>query len=85
MGHPAVACAAVVAVPDERWGERPVLLVELKPDTAAAPEDFRAFLNGKVARWWMPETVRIVDRLPLGATGKIDKKTIRRDLCDLGR
>ncbi len=85
MGHPAVACAAVVAVPDERWGERPLLLVELKPATTAAPEEFRAFLDGKVARWWMPETVRIVDRLPLGATGKIDKKMIRRDLCDLAR
>jgi fatty-acyl-CoA synthase len=81
MGHPAVARAAAVAVPHERWGERPLLLVELLPDAKATPEDFRAFLEERIARWWMPDEIRLVEEIPLGATGKIDKKLIRATLC----
>ncbi len=80
MEHPAVACAAVVAIAHEQWGERPLLFVELVSGATATAEEFRTFLEGRVARWWLPDEVRLIDRIPLGATGKIDKKRIREQL-----
>jgi len=80
MSHPAVANAAVVGKPDERWGERPLLVVELRDGANASGPDMQAHLDGKIARWWMPDEVRFVDKVPLGATGKIDKKRIRAEL-----
>ena len=80
MSHPAVANAAVVGKPDERWGERPLLVVELRDGASASGPDMQAHLDGKIARWWMPDEVRFVDKVPLGATGKIDKKRIRAEL-----
>ena len=79
-GHPKVACAAVIGVAHPKWDERPILLVELNPGETAEPDEFRAFLDGKIARWWMPDDVLLVDAIPLGATGKIDKKAIRAGL-----
>jgi fatty-acyl-CoA synthase len=80
MGHPKSARAAVVAVPHERWGERPLLIVELLPGEAATAEEFLSHLEGRIARWWMPDEVRFVEHIPLGPTGKIDKKRIRAEL-----
>jgi len=80
MSHPSVANAAVVGMPDERWGERPLLFVELRGGTTATCGDMRAHLEGRIARWWMPDEVRFVDKVPLGATGKIDKKRIRAEM-----
>jgi fatty-acyl-CoA synthase len=79
-GHPAVMLAAVVGKPDPQWGERPLLLVRLKAGATASAADILAFLDGKIARWWMPDEVRIVDDIPLGGTGKIDKKGLRERL-----
>jgi len=80
MGHPAVANAAVVGVAHPKWDERPILLCELKPGAAATADDLKAFLDGKIARWWMPDDVLFVESIPLGPTGKIDKKAIRAGL-----
>ena len=79
-GHPAVAIAAVVGVAHPKWDERPILLCQLSPGAAAEKADILGFLDGKIARWWMPDDVLFVDEIPLGATGKIDKKLIRQRL-----
>ncbi len=77
LGHPAVADAAVVGVPDERWQERPLAAVVLKPDTSADPAELRAYLSDKVAKWWLPERWAFVESLPKTSVGKQDKKLIR--------
>jgi fatty-acyl-CoA synthase len=80
-GHPKALMAAVVGVPHPKWDERPLLLVRLREGEIATPDEFLDFLNGKIAKWWMPDEVRFVDDIPLGATGKIDKKLIRAGLA----
>jgi fatty-acyl-CoA synthase len=77
-GHPKAFIAAVIGVAHPKWDERPLLLVQLKDGVEADPEEFLAWLDGKIARWWMPDEVLFVDDIPLGATGKIDKKLIRQ-------
>jgi fatty-acyl-CoA synthase len=76
-GHSKVALAAVIGVPDPKWEERPLLIVKLRPGEHATREEILGFLEGKIARWWMPDEVLFVDEIPLGATGKIDKKRLR--------
>ena len=78
MGHPKAALAAVIGAAHPKWDERPLLLVMLHPDQAGTKEEFLQFLEGKIAKWWMPDDVVFVDDIPLGATGKIDKKLIRQ-------
>jgi fatty-acyl-CoA synthase len=77
MGHPGVIEASVVAVPDDRWQERPLALVRLKDGSTTTPEDLREFLADKVARWWLPERWVIVPELPKTSVGKFDKKAMR--------
>jgi fatty-acyl-CoA synthase len=72
----------VIGVPHPKWDERPLLLVKLRPGETASKEEYLAFLEGKIAKWWMPDDVVFVDDIPLGATGKIDKKLIRQHLGD---
>ncbi|MDX2709232.1 long-chain fatty acid--CoA ligase [Streptomyces sp. PA03-6a] len=78
MAHPAVAEAAVVAVPDERWGERPLATVVLKDGTTVGYEELRAFLGESVARWQLPERWAVIPAVPKTSVGKFDKKVIRR-------
>jgi fatty-acyl-CoA synthase len=80
--HPSVAIAAVIGVAHPVWGERPLLLVQPAPGATCAKEELLAFLDGKIARWWMPDDVLVVEAIPLGATGKIDKKLLRERLRD---
>lgn len=82
VAHPKVAQAAVVGVVHPKWDERPVLLVELKPGANANPGELLAFLDGKIAKWWMPDDIVFVDQVPLGPTGKIDKRALRLSLSD---
>lgn len=82
VGHPKVALAAVIGVAHPKWDERPILLVTLRPGEQAEAGEFRRYLDGRIARWWMPDDVLIVDDIPLGPTGKIDKKRIRAGLTD---
>jgi fatty-acyl-CoA synthase len=81
-GHPKAALAAVIGVYHPKWDERPLLLVKLKPDTTAEKHEFISFLDGKIAKWWTPDDVVFVDDIPLGATGKIDKKVLRAQFHD---
>ena len=80
MGHPKAALCAVIGVAHPKWTERPILLVKLKDGESATKEDFLKFLEGKVVKWWLPDDVLFVADIPLGATGKIDKKVIRERL-----
>lgn len=75
--HPDVAIAAVIAVPHDKWGERPRLYVQLRPGSRATADDLRRHLDGRIARWWMPDEIEIVGAVPIGSTGKIDKKALR--------
>ncbi|KWX25540.1 long-chain fatty acid--CoA ligase [Mycolicibacterium wolinskyi] len=77
IAHPAVLEAAVVAVPDDRWQERPLAVVVLQEGAAASPEELREFLADKVVRWWLPERWTFIDQVPRTSVGKYDKKTIR--------
>ncbi|MFJ9565208.1 long-chain-fatty-acid--CoA ligase [Streptomyces fuscichromogenes] len=81
-GHPAVAEVAVVGVPDPRWEERPLACVVLREGAAATPDELRAFLNGRVARWWLPERWAFVARIPKTSVGKIDKNGVRQSYAD---
>lgn len=80
--HPAVRYAAVIGIPHERWSERPLLVVERKPDVPVEASELLEFLTGKIARWWMPDGVVFIDSMPLGATGKLDKKVLRARFAD---
>jgi acyl-CoA synthetase (AMP-forming)/AMP-acid ligase II len=76
--HPAVGFAAVIARSDAKWGERPVLIVELRKGLAVDAPALLEFLRGKVASWWLPDQILEIDAMPLAATGKIDKNQLRR-------
>ena len=82
MGHPDVFEASVVAVPDERWDERPLACVVLRPGAGATPEQLREFLSDKVARWWLPERWSIIEEVPKTSVGKFDKKVLRKQYAD---
>ncbi|MEU7581863.1 long-chain fatty acid--CoA ligase [Streptomyces sp. NPDC041068] len=82
MSHPDVAEAAVVAVPDQKWGERPLATVVLKEGASADYATLRDFLAGRVAKWQLPERWAIVPAVPKTSVGKFDKKVIRRQYAD---
>lgn len=77
--HPDVSMAAVIGRVHEKWGERPVLLVELREGTQVSDEALLDTLDGKVARWWRPDSVLRLESMPLAATGKIDKLRLRSE------
>ncbi len=77
VGHPKVAEAAVIGVRHPKWGERPLLIVVLKEGQSAGKAELLAFLDGKVAKWWMPDDVAFVTEIPHTATGKIRKTALR--------
>ncbi|WP_019811958.1 long-chain fatty acid--CoA ligase [Saccharomonospora halophila] len=77
MAHPAVAEAAVVGVPDEKWDERPLVAVVLADGHQATPEELREFLRDRVAKWQLPEHWTFVDEVPKTSVGKFDKKRLR--------
>lgn len=74
---PEVSLAAVIGRADPKWGERPVLLVELRENCTIGDEDLLAALRGHVAPWWLPDVVYRLSHMPLAATGKIDKMRLR--------
>jgi fatty-acyl-CoA synthase len=77
MAHPGVAEAAVIGVPDEKWGERPMAAVVLAPGSSVSPEDLRAFLGEKVPRWQLPERWCFIDEVPKTSVGKFQKTRLR--------
>jgi len=82
VGHPKVELAAVIGAAHPKWDERPVLVIKLKPGQSENKQEHLDFLQGKIAKWWMPDDVVFVDDIPLGATGKIDKKLVRERMKD---
>lgn len=82
MGHPDVVEAAVIGVPHPKWTERPLLIVVKRPGVEPAREDLLAFLDGKIAKWWIPEDCVFVEEIPHTATGKISKKDLRDQFSD---
>ncbi|MEW2303341.1 long-chain fatty acid--CoA ligase [Streptomyces sp. NPDC006655] len=80
MSHPDVTEAAVVAVPDDKWGERPLATVVLREGSAATFETLRTFLaeEGKIAKWQLPERWTVIEAVPKTSVGKFDKKVLRR-------
>jgi fatty-acyl-CoA synthase len=82
VGHPKVELAAVIGAAHPKWDERPVLLIKLKPGHGQDKQEHLDFLTGKIAKWWTPDDVVFVDDIPLGATGKIDKKLLREQMKD---
>ncbi|MFF1420978.1 long-chain fatty acid--CoA ligase [Streptomyces sp. NPDC058280] len=82
MAHPEVAEAAVVAVPDEKWGERPLATVVLKEGATADYAALRGFLAGKIAKWQLPERWAVVAAVPKTSVGKFDKKVIRKQYAN---
>ncbi|MCA0277649.1 MAG: long-chain-fatty-acid--CoA ligase [Proteobacteria bacterium] len=82
VGHPDVQEAAVIGVKHSRWDERPLLVIVRKQGKEPAKTDILAFLDGKVAKWWMPDDVAFVDEIPHTATGKIQKMELRERFRD---
>ncbi|MFZ4163860.1 long-chain-fatty-acid--CoA ligase [Brevundimonas sp. NPDC058933] len=82
VGHPKVALAAVIGSAHPKWDERPVLLIKLKEGETEDKQEHLDFLVGKIAKWWMPDDVVFLADIPLGATGKIDKKLLREQMKD---
>jgi fatty-acyl-CoA synthase len=77
MAHPDVAEAAVIGVPDEKWGERPLATVVLAPGASATAAELRAFLDGKVPHWQLPERWSFIDEVPKTSVGKFAKTRMR--------
>ena len=77
MAHPSVREAAVIAIPDERWGERPLACVVAEDGAELDADGLREFLSDRVAKWWIPEQVEFIDEVPKTSVGKFSKKTLR--------
>ena len=82
VGHPKVLEAAVIGVHHPKWDERPLLIVQLKPEQKANRDEILQYMDGKIAKWWMPDDVQFVDAIPHTATGKILKTALRDQFKD---
>ncbi|MGD0186271.1 MAG: long-chain-fatty-acid--CoA ligase [Roseiarcus sp.] len=82
VGHPDVAEAAVIGVAHPKWDERPLLVVVPKEGKTPTPDDVLGFLQGRVAKWWMPDDMQLVKEIPHTATGKINKLKLRETFKD---
>ena len=81
MGHPAVAEAAVIAIPDVKWTERPLAAVVLKPGVATTADELREFLAPNFAKWWLPDRFEFVDEIPKTSVGKFRKTALREQFA----
>ncbi len=82
VGHPKVAEAAAIGVKHPKWGERPLLVVVLKKGESASKDEILGFLEGKVAKWWLPDDLVFINEIPHTATGKIQKTALRKQFVD---
>jgi acyl-CoA synthetase (AMP-forming)/AMP-acid ligase II len=78
MGCPGVAEAAVIGIPHPQWEERPLLVIVPIASNTVTARSIVAFLEGKIAKWWIPDDIVFVDALTYGATGKVQKMELRR-------
>jgi len=77
MAHPKVAEAAVIGVPHPKWAERPLACVVVKPGEELTKDEVVEFLDGRVAKWWLPDDVVFIDEVPKTSVGKFSKKDLR--------
>jgi fatty-acyl-CoA synthase len=82
MAYPDVFEAAVIAIPDKKWSERPLVAVVPKPGRTPTPSDMVDFLVGRVPRWWLPDQWTFVNEIPKTSVGKFDKKVIRANYAE---
>jgi fatty-acyl-CoA synthase len=82
VGHPKVAEAAVIGVKHPKWDERPLLIIVLKKGQTASKDELLRFMQGKIAKWWMPDDIVFVEEIPHTATGKILKTALRERFRD---
>ncbi|MFP6690474.1 MAG: long-chain-fatty-acid--CoA ligase [Alphaproteobacteria bacterium] len=82
MAHPAIQEAAVIGMPHPKWDERPLLVVVAVERQSPELEEVREFLADKVAKWWLPDDLMVLDELPRTATGKVSKLNLREQLKD---
>jgi 3-(methylthio)propionyl---CoA ligase len=82
IGCPGVAEAAAIGIPHLKWDERPLLVVVKKPGAEVTKEQVLGFINGKCAKWWMPDDVVFIDEIPHTAAGKISKLQLRQRFAD---
>ncbi len=81
MAHPAIAEAAVIAIPDAKWDERPLACVVLKDGASATGEELNAFLAPSFAKWWLPDRYEFVDEIPKTSVGKFRKIALREQFA----
>jgi fatty-acyl-CoA synthase len=77
MAHPMIAEAAVIAIPHEKWTERPLACVVVKPGESITGDDVIEWLRPRVAKWWLPDAVVFIDEVPKTSVGKFSKKALR--------
>ncbi|MEL7230089.1 MAG: AMP-binding protein, partial [Pseudomonadota bacterium] len=82
VGHPDVQEAAVIGITHPKWDERPLLICIPKEGASPSRDDLLSFMEGKIAKWWMPDDVAFVDEIPHTATGKIQKTELRKQFAD---
>ncbi|BAH55900.1 MULTISPECIES: fatty acid--CoA ligase [Rhodococcus] len=82
IGHPDIFEAAVIAVPDPKWQERPLAVIVLREGAAIAPKELQSWLADQVPRWWLPEQWTFIEQVPRTSVGKFDKKLLRADHAD---
>jgi fatty-acyl-CoA synthase len=83
MAHPDVTEATVVGLKHVKWQERPVAFVVPRQGSEVTEAELTAFLQERVAKWWLPDRVVFVDEIPKTGTGKFDKKAVRSEYADL--
>ena len=81
MGHPAVAEAAVIAIPDEKWAERPLGVSSCCEGASATADELREFLAPQFAKWWLPERFEFVSEIPKTSVGKFRKTALRDEFA----
>jgi acyl-CoA synthetase (AMP-forming)/AMP-acid ligase II len=84
MAHPAVAEAAVIAIPDERWGERPLAVIVLCEGSETSPDELRDHLSKQFSKWQLPDRFEFVEEIPRTATGKFKKTALREQFVEAG-
>ena len=82
MAHSAVAEAAVIAIPDEKWGERPLAAVVLRDGMKASAEELRDHLGSEFAKWQLPDRIEFIEAIPRTATGKFKKTALRERFAE---
>jgi fatty-acyl-CoA synthase len=82
MAHPAIAEAAVIAIPHPRWQERPLACVVLRAGETTDKDALLAFLDGRVAKWWLPDDIVFLDEIPKTSVGKFSKKDLREHFAN---